>query len=267
MRKMHRIAFFAILSAAAFAQTEVQPPEKPPAGLEQAVRARVSQFYEMLVNQQYRKAEGMVAEDTKDYYYAGSKPEIHKFEVLSVAFSDRFTHAKVLTRCSEPIVLAGFPPTEITVNVPTLWKLENGDWYVYEDPEKITNPTGLRTKMQSAVDGASSKVTVPQMPQMPHEQPTDSSFVLGKLHLDKPEIRLAPGLVETVTVGNYSAGPVTLELGYPSPGIDAKLDRTELDKGDKAILTLTAGKEPHGGFFYLRVIPTGEVLRIQVQTP
>jgi hypothetical protein len=218
----------------------------------------------MLVNHQYRKAEALVAEDTKDYYYAGSKPEIRKYEVLSVEFSEHFTHAKVLTRVSEPVVVAGFPTTEITVNMPTLWKLENGDWCVYEDPDKIVNPAGLRTKMQAAVDGAAAKLALPQMPK---EQPTDASFVLGKLEIDKPEITLAPGAAETITVRNHSDGPATLELGYPLPGIVAKLDRTELGKGDKAVRTLTAGKEPGSGFYFLRVMPTGEVLRIQVHVP
>jgi hypothetical protein len=261
---MSRIALFAVLGAVALAQTEVQPPEKAPAELEQAVRARVNQFYEMLVNHQYRKAEGWVAEDTKDYYYAGSKPEIHKYEVLTVEFSEHLTHAKVMTRVSEPIVVAGFPPTEITLNMPTLWKLENGDWCVYEDPEKIVNPTGLRSKVQAAVDGASAKLA---MPQMPKEQPTDSNFVLGKVLLDKREVKLAPEAVEKITVSNSSNGPVTLEPGYPLAGIEATLDRTELGPGDKAILTLKAGKEPGSGFYYLRLMPTGEVLRIQVQAP
>jgi hypothetical protein len=30
------------------------------------------------------------------------------------------------------------------------------------------------------------------------------------------------------------------------------------------VLTLTAGKEPAGGFYYLRIMPTQEIIRIQV---
>jgi hypothetical protein len=262
MEKMYRIALFAVLGAAAFAQTDGPPVEKPSPEVEQALRTRVNQFYTMLVNQDYRKAEAMVAEDTKDYYYAGSKPVIHKFDVQSIEFSENFTHAKAITRVSEPIVMAGFPPTEITVNMPTLWKLENGNWCVYEDPQKIANPTGLATKAQAAVDGAAASL---KMPQMPKELPTDPSFALGKVELDKQEVKLAPGAVETVTVSNNADGPVRLELGYPLPGIEAKLDRTELPKGEKAILTFTASKEPNGGFYYVRLAPTGESLRIAVK--
>jgi hypothetical protein len=267
MKEMHRIALFAILGAAALAQTDVSPAEKPPAGLEQAVRTRVNEFYAMMLSRQYRKAEGWIAEDTKDYYYGGSKPEIHKYEVLTIEFSDHFTHAKAITRCTEPVVVAGFPPGEMTVNIPSLWKIENGNWYLYEDPDKIINPSGLQNKIQAVVNGAAAAngAANPALPAMPKELPTDPSFALGRIQIDKPQVKLAAGTAETVAISNASTGPVTLELGYPLQGIEAKLDRTEVGKGEKAILTLTAGKEPAGGTYYLRVMPTGEAIRIQVQ--
>ena len=267
MKEMYRIALFAILGAAAFAQTDAPPAEKPPEGLEQAVRTRVTEFYTMMLNGQYRKAENWIAEDTKDYYYGGSKPEIHKYEVLTIEFSDHFTKAKALTRCMEPVVLAGFPPAEMTVTIPSLWKIENGNWYLYEDPDKISNPSGLRSKIQAVVDGAAanSPGAHPALPAMPKEMPTDPSFALGKIQVDKKQVEVAPGEVEKVAITNASDGPVTLELGYPLRGIDAKLDRTEVAKGEKAILTLTAGKDPGAGPYYLRVMPTGEAIRIQVQ--
>jgi hypothetical protein len=267
MKKMYRIVLFAMLGTAAFAQTDAPPAEKPPAELEQAVRARVNQFYALMLNQDYRKAEALVAEDTKDYYYAGSKPVIHKFEVQGIEFSENFTHAKAITRVSEPIVMAGFPPTEIAINMPTLWKIENGNWCVYEDPEKIANPTGLATKVQKVVDGAAAQLKMPQMGQIapiPKEQPTDISIAFGKVQVDKEQVKLESGVAETVTIVNNADGTVRLEPGYALGGIETKLDRTELGKGEKAILTLTAGKNASGGFYYIGVTPTGETLHIQV---
>ena len=262
MIEMYRIALFVLLAASSFAQTDAAPVEKPPAGLEQAVRARVNEFYSMMLNRQYRKAEALIAEDTKDYYYGGAKPEIHKYEVMTIEFSDHFTHAKAMTRCTEPVVVAGFPPGDMTVTVPSLWRLEDGNWYLYEDPEKISNPSGLRTKIQSAIDSSAAKNAPPPMPK---ELPKDPSFVLGKVLIDKNEVKLAAGSVETVAISNGSAGPITLELGYPLAGVAAKLDRTDVPRGEKAILTLTAGKEPTGGLYYLRVMPTGEAIRISVK--
>lgn len=262
MKRMHRIALFAILGAVAFGQTEAPPAEKPPAGLEQTVSTRVNEFYALLVKHQYRQAEAYIAEDTKDYYYAGSKPDVRSFEVQKVEFSDSFTHAKVFTRCTEPVVVAGFPPGNMTVSVPSLWRLEDGNWYLYEDPDKISNPSGLRSKIQSSIDAAAAN---PAAPPMPKELPKDPSFALGQVQVDKTEIKLSAGGAEKVTITNGSTGPMKLEYGYPLPGIEAKLDRSEVGKGEKAILTLTAGKEPNGGFYYLRIVPTGEAIRINVQ--
>ena len=264
MKKMYRIALLAVAGTMAFAQTKA-PAENPPDGVEQAVRTRASEFYTLMVAQKYRQAEAYVAEDTKDYYYAGSKPEIRKYEVVKVEFSDHFTHAKVFTRCVEPVVMAGFPPGDMTVTVPTLWKLEGGNWFVYENPEKIRNPSGV-----SIVPPSAPRVEVPPTPgavSTPDlkDLPKDGAFVYGKVRADKTEIKLSPGSTETVTIMNRSTGPVTLEYGYPLGGVDAKLDRTQLGKDEKATLTLTAGKTPSSGFYYLRVMPTDEAIRINVQ--
>jgi hypothetical protein len=258
---MYRIALFAILGAVAFAQTDAPPAEKPPAGLEQTVLTRVNEFYTLLTKHQYRQAEAYIAEDTKDYYYTGSKPDVRAFEVLKAEFSESFTHAKVFTRCTEPVVVAGFPPGNMTVTVPTLWKLESGNWYLYEDPNKVSNPSGLRSKIQSSIDAAAN----PSAPPMPKDLPRDSGFALGRVLVEKEQIKLSAGGTEKILIANGSPGPITLEYGYPLPGIEAKLDRSELPRGEKAVLTLTAGKEPAGGFYYLRIMPTGEALRINVQ--
>ena len=263
MKKMYRITIFVVLAvSAAFAQQEAAPAGPPPSGLEETVRARANELFMLFQKQEYRKAENWIAEETKDYYYGGSKPEIHKFEVQYVEFSENFTHAKVLIQCVEPVVVAGFPPGEMTVKIPTLWKIENGNWFYYEDPEKIRNPSGLQNKIKAAVDSANATLQSPE--DALKDLPKDSAFVLGKLSLDKSAVTIQPGKTATVIIANGSTGPVSLELGYPLHGIEAKLDRLDVNRGEKATLTLTAGKEPSGGTYYLRVMPTGEPLAVQV---
>jgi hypothetical protein len=262
MKKMYRIALFALLSAMAFAQADTQPAQNAPAGVESALLARVNEFYAMLVKQDYRKAESLIADDTKDYYYGGSKPDIKKFEVLSVEFSENFTHAKIMVRCTEPVVIAGFPPGEMSPIMPSLWKVENGTWVYYEDPNKIHNPSGLATKVQAAVEKANTGDLTPEAALK--DLPKDPAFVLGRINLDKSQVTLTPGATATVTIANGADGPVSLELGAPLTDITAKLDRTDLSRGEKAKLTFTAGKEPKNGTFYLRLLPTGEPLTINV---
>jgi hypothetical protein len=265
MDVMRRICLFVLVTAAAFAQADAPPAEKPPADVDQAVRARVTEFYTLMKNHEYRKGESLIAEDTKEYYYAGGKPEIHTFEILEVEYSGNFTRAKAITRCSQPLVMAGFPPGEITVKMPTLWKLENGNWFLYEDPTKIASPGGLQKKVQAAVEAGAAVASADKLPAgMPKEIPQDPSFAFGKIEVDKAQVSLTAGATEQIHIDNRSSGPMRLELGYPLKGVDAKLDRRDLNKGEGAVLTLKAGEAPSGGPFYLRVLPTEEAITIRV---
>ena len=269
MKEMYRIALFATLASALFAQTEAPPPAvKPPAEVEKALLERVHGFYDLMLHQKFRQGEEFIAEDTQDYYYAGAKPEIRSYEVMTVEFSD-LTHAKAMIKCTEPVVVAGFPPGEMHVVVPSLWKFENGKWYLYEDPNKIHNPGGVRTQIDAAIDAANAgHPKLPEMskelPPMPKDMPKDPNYVMGKLHADKSDVKLAAGGSEKVTITNGAPGPVSLEMGYPLPGIETKLDHADLTSGDKAILTLTAGKGASSGSYYLRVMPTGEEIKIEI---
>jgi len=264
---MFRVSLLALLVVAAFAQTGPSPAGPPPPEVDQALRARVNEFYTLLRNHEYRKAEGLVAEDTKDYYYEGSKPEVSRFEILDIEWTDQFTRAKVTTRCSQLVMVPGFPAGEVSLKIPTTWRLENGNWDVFVDQSKLVGPLGLQSKLASSSGPAPASGAAPAgVPAgVPRDIPQNAGFVLGKLQADKQTVHLAPGTAEQVTLTNGSAGLMRLELGYPLSGIEAKLDRTDLGQGEKAILTLRAGKEPKPGIYSLRIMPTQEVIGIEVQ--
>jgi hypothetical protein len=275
MKVMYRIAPFLLLTVAAFAQTDAPQAEAPPPDVDKAVRARVIEFYTMMHNEEYRKAESFISDDTKDYYYEGEKPIVHKFELLEIHYSENFTHAQAITRCSRPLVMAGFPPGEITLKIPTLWRFENGNWFLYEDPEKRKNPGGIQSKVTEAVQAGTAAALAGSPPDTakasdapkdlaPKDIPTDGSFAMAKLQVDKTEIQLAPGGTERVTLTNGSPGLLELQLGYHLNGIETKLDNYNVASHEKAVLTFEAGKEPTGGVFFVQVMPTGEVIRIIV---
>src|ERR1039458_2187897 len=64
---MHRFALFALFAATAFAQANDPFKAKPPADVDAALRARVLEFFDLHVKGEFRKAEALVAEDTKDF--------------------------------------------------------------------------------------------------------------------------------------------------------------------------------------------------------
>jgi hypothetical protein len=269
MKGMYRTAPFLFLALAAFAQTDAPSAGNPPAEVDKALRARVTEFYTLIHNEEYRKAESYIADDTKDYYYDGQKPVAHTFELIELRYSDNFTHAVAYTKCSQPLVMAGFPPAELVLKIPTLWRLENGNWYLYEDPEKRKNPGGIQAKVSAALQaGASAALAGP--PAILKEVPKDGApvappaFAMAKLEADKTQFDLEPGGTEHVTFTNGSPGVMELELGYHLTGIETKLDRSTVGAGEKAILTFQAGKEPKPGVFFVKVNPTGEVFDIRV---
>ncbi len=283
MKHMYRFAFLPLLAFAAFAQDKpaaVTPDQKPPAEVDEALRKRINEFYQLMkagaANPAlYRKGEAYIAEDTKDFYYAGGKPVIDAFELQTIQYFDDFTHAKAITKCSQKMTVANFPPSEIVVKQPTLWKIENGAWVLYEDPEKRENPTGLRTKVEQEAQKTAERLLSGKPPAAAPDAadpsgilkalPTDPGFIMGKIKPDRAEVTIEPGATEHVQINNGSSGIVLLELGFPVKGIEFTLDHKDLPAGGKAVLTLKAGKEPASGNYYLNIMPTNEVITLKVQ--
>src|ERR1044072_8874593 len=97
---MLRLALAAALASAAFARTAPDAP-KAPAGVDEALRARITEFYQFHVTGEYRKAEKMVAEDSQDIYYEHNKPKYLSFEIKTIAYAENFTKAKVSVTCEQ----------------------------------------------------------------------------------------------------------------------------------------------------------------------
>jgi len=234
------------------------------------VLARANEYYTLLFNHEYRKAEALVAEDTKDFYYNGSKPNITKFEVKGVKFTDHFTRAIVTTVVSQkamlPIGMAGANAGDWVLTLPSAWKMENGNWFYFVDQSAILNPVGKLTQIGSASGSAGSTgVKVPTPEEIQKVVSTPPDFAYGKVTADKPAVTLAPGETEKVMIANGAQGQVRLMLSSQITGVAAKLDRAQVNAGEKAVLSLEAGKDATGGILYVQVIPTGESIPIVVK--
>lgn len=248
---MVRLSTLILFAAVSFAQSAGDVPAQPPAGVDEAVRARITEFYGLLVKGEYRKAEALVAENTKDAYYSNAKPKILKFEVARIEYSEHFTRAKATVMCDLAIEDPAFPLRSMRLPVPSAWKLENGNWFWYlERLETWVTPFG--TIKPTATAGT------PVMPKI------SLDVALGKVKADKQAVNLKPGETEQVTITNDAPGPMKLALENSLPGIEAKFDRVDLNTNDKALLTLRAGKGATGGVLGISIQPTGEVLRIEV---
>src|ERR1035437_3723409 len=128
---MHRFALFALIAASAFAQPNEPFKPKPPADVDAALRARLQEFFDLHVKGQPRKAEELVAEDTKDFFYGRNKPKYISCEISRIDYSENFTKANAMMLCDQYIMVPGFSDHPMKVPTPSTWKLENGKWYWY----------------------------------------------------------------------------------------------------------------------------------------
>ncbi|HEY1341459.1 MAG TPA: hypothetical protein VGF59_28305, partial [Bryobacteraceae bacterium] len=224
---MFRLAILAALAAAAYAQNPDNPFEKVPEDVDKALRARITEFFQDHVDGQFRKAEALVAEDTKDLYYSQNKPKYLSFEIARIIYSDNFTKAAATVMCEQIIMFPGFAGKPMKVPTNSTWKLENGKWYWYIDPAVLRRfpfgpAAGSEAAKTAAAGGANPTAPAGATSPLPSFSsiPTSADFVLHKLKADKQEIELAGSEPVTVTLTNTATGPMSFELKQGVHGVD-----------------------------------------------
>ena len=75
---------------------------------------------------------------------------------------------------------------------------------------------------------------------------------------------MKPGESGHVTITNSAPGAMNISLTGSVPGVEVKLDRTVLNTGEKAVLTVRAGDDAKSGVLSIQVEQTNQVIPIQV---
>jgi hypothetical protein len=237
------------------AQTPPDLFNKPPADVDRALRSRINEFYQDHVEAKFRQADALVAEDTKDFYFASNKPKYLSFEIQRIDYSEGFTRAKATILCEQYVMMPGFADKPLKVPTPSSWKLVDGQWYWYVDQTALRqSPFGLMTPGPGGQSG---------LPAVPNGKAM--AFIYTQVKADKSVVSLKPGGEEQVTLTNGAQGTVTIDLTGSLPGVDVKLDRMNIAAGEKAILTVHAGSGAKPGVLSLRVEQTNQVIPIQVK--
>jgi hypothetical protein len=256
---MHRFTLLTVFAAIALAQSD-NPFNRPPAGVDQALRARMKEFYDFHIKAEHRKAEALVAEDTKDYFYSHNKPKYLSCEIKKIDYSDKFTKAVALVSCEQYVMMPGFSG-KMAVPEPSNWKVEDGKWFWYVDPANIGKSPfgpmkpGPDTPVAPLVNGAPISLG---------NVPNTTDFLFTQVKVDKKEVSLKPGESATVTISNGAPGAMTLTIPSQLTGIEATLDKTTMQSGEKATLTVKAGENAKAGVLNLQVEPIGQILPVQI---
>src|ERR1019366_6333935 len=88
---MHRLLPLLLIALALPAQTPTL--DKPPQDIDDALRARIQQFYDYHVSLKYRQCEQFIAEESKDDFYVMTKPQLDGYKIGNIEYSDHFTKA------------------------------------------------------------------------------------------------------------------------------------------------------------------------------
>ena len=150
------MALVTVLLAAALAQSPAELFEKAPPQVDEALRARVTRFYQAHVEGKFRVADQYVAEDSKDAFFSADKRRFGGFEITRISYSDSFAKARVVTTVDDEFVN---PLGRYAVKMPltTLWKLDQGEWFWYVVPSDGPKETPFG-KMKAGEGGRQGKL-------------------------------------------------------------------------------------------------------------
>ncbi len=214
-----------------FAQSPADLFEQAPPHLDSALRERVKKFYQAHVDGKFRLADQYVAEDSKDAFFEAEKIRYKSFELIRIAYSEKFTRAAVTVTC-ETEMLVGLQRVPVKVPLTTRWKLENGEWFWYLPPRGavVTTPFGTMKAGEETPQGARLPTSLP-----------DLDTLMRQVKADRTEVRLSSyeAAAEEVRITNETGGSITLYAVYNAfPGFMAHLNKTTLANGESAVLRL-----------------------------
>ena len=235
---------------------------KAPPDIDEALRARVKDFYELQKLGKFRASEAFVCEDSKDAYYAADKRQWTSVDIQRVDYADGFKDAKVTTALgSEFTNRAGRMP--VIFPYTSVWKVEDGKWcYFLPPPGSATVQTPFGPMM-----GGNKGYEVATPP----GKPIDPAILAKAVRMSRSELQI-PGKGEShfeIELENTIQGNVSLRfLPPPIEGLVAKLTKSELGPGEKTTLTVTfipgPKAPPATSVLPIRAEPIGQQLSLKL---
>ena len=227
---------------------ETLPAAEAPAPVTEALRARVDQFFQYHVEggAALRRAMDLVAEDTKDEYFATGKMKVDKFVITDIKFAPGFEKAMVVLDVTrEWNFYAQTKGDIVTLPMITYWRIESGQWLWYKEKgmESIT-PMGLSNletmgKTELLRQNADGTINLPPDFNKQETLLAQAQLILKQSELDKNSVTLSlqQASEDSVTLVN-GYGEVSLELyGLPEiPGLTASIEKAALTNGENGVV-------------------------------
>jgi len=258
---MHRL--LSLLFIAAILPAQIPTLDKPPQDIDDALRARIKQFYDYHLTRKYRQCEQLIAEESKDDFYVMTKPQLQDYKIGNIEYSDHFTKAKAVIVGMMPFLMPMAGPKITEQPFASFWKSENGVWLWYYNKTATQDTPFGKPKTNSIAPG--------QVGSLNQSPDVNIQALQSALKMDRTRIALAGGKPQTVKVINTLPGPASLTIACPlgsltDMGVKATFDKKDLKGNESAILTLSADPSKHAGPLPLQIVvsPTNQVLNLTV---
>jgi hypothetical protein len=259
---------FIPLLLATLALTAQTPPmslDKPPQDIDDALRARITSFYDYHVAQKFRLCEDLIADESKDDFYVLTKPALQSYKIGNIEYSEKFTRAKVIIVGVMPVLIPMAGPRVMEQPFASYWKRENGVWFWYYNKKVLSDtPFGKAAPSATPVLGTTKSLAA--------TTEANLEALQSALKIDRTSIEITAGQPQTVKITNTLPGPASLTIDcllrpIAQTGISATFDKKDLKGSEAAVLTLTADPKMAGGAYPLRITvsPTNQVLDITVK--
>jgi hypothetical protein len=230
-------------AAAAPAQSN-DPFRAAPPEVEEALKARVSQFYDYFKMAKFRQAEDLVVEEAKEHFYGAKKSRIFGYEIGNLKFSEDLKEAHVLVTCLTMVPGLGSKP--LSVPLPSTWKSIDGEWFLYFETRQPgvehDSPAGkMHFSQELGTHGslaASQPATLESLKEMYAVTPSSLTF----------SSQTADPVTRTFRVENRSKGELTLvseSKGMPGVTVDAGTGK--IAAGESLAVSVTYVPSSHVG--------------------
>ncbi len=263
-------------SFAAFGQNASEVFDKAPPAIDEALRARVGQFYQAFVAGKFKQAYLLVADDSQDKFFELSKDEYKSFEIVRINYSDKFTKAAVVTAIKSEWRFHG-AGTLTTFPLTSNWEVIDGEWYWhYVKPTTVASPFSPSGFIPLPADSTAAAGAKPASA-MPNDIAGAAQRILSEVSVDKSAVRLRADETsgDVVHVRNGMPGSVSLKLDNPDiPGLKVTLGQTNLPAHQETTIRFewsvdnpaktqvqTMSGHP---VVQLHILPTGQVFPISV---
>jgi hypothetical protein len=215
-------------------QSETVPPE-----VDQALRARVNQFYSANVTGKWRDAFQVVADDMQDAYLAASKETYDKCETIKITYSDNFTKAAVRENCHGEY---RWHNSHIPATIPltSTWKVVDGQWYWYWlKPTEVMTPWGLSKITEDAPRKPGASTVNTNIETVLKDPGSMAKAILSQVKVDKNEIKLLgyETSKDELHISNNMPGTISVSISCPPlAGFHIKQDKTDIGPKETAAI-------------------------------